>query len=308
MWPLASIFKAPKYYYNILHFDPPLSWQETNKRLGYNKDRNGAEINLSDPFFFTVVGNPRLCVVQAVVIGCGRGSEESDERCCRLEELLKGKCRAEWWKVFSSSRAKDCRLKGIAFTNELQIKYIFAPKVQSFILEVCHRHCVKSIIQCIMYIYLRIHVVKNTVICQMVSLCNVQHNVIYNYTFRPCKWVIIRLFVEPVRWLYNSSWGGDEISSSLQTPIVCCVFDCMYMYVYIHYTLYYSEFHFLYGLDLCLVYVNFWFIPSQPIRIPNGECLGFVDIANSFTIPNHYPWHRLEQCRAIFHCTSAIRK
>ena len=80
--------------------------------------------------------------MQAVVIGCGRGSEESDERCCRLEELLKGKCRAEWRKVFSSSRAKDCRLKRLAFTDEPQIKYIFAPEVQSSILEVCHPHCV----------------------------------------------------------------------------------------------------------------------------------------------------------------------
>ena len=36
--------------------------------------------------------------------------------------------------------------------------------------------------------------------------------------FRPCKWTIMGLFVEPVRWLYNRSFveggaGGDEISS-----------------------------------------------------------------------------------------------
>jgi hypothetical protein len=32
-----------------------------------------------------------------------------------------------------------------------------------------------------------------------------QHYVIYNYMFRPCKWVIIRWLVEPVRWLYKRS-------------------------------------------------------------------------------------------------------
>lgn len=198
MWPLTSAFKAPKYYNNSLHFDPPLSWQGTNKTLGYNKDRKGDEINLSAPFFFTAVGNPWLCVVQAVVIGWGRGSEESDEGCCRPEELLKGKCWAEWWKVSSFSRVKDSSQKGNAFTDVPQIKCIFAPKS--------------------------------------------------------------------------------------------------------------SEFHFLYGFEFSVVYVNFWFIPSQTIRIPDGECLDFVDIAYTFIIPNHHPWHRLEQCRAIFHCTSATRK
>lgn len=134
MWSLASIFKAPKYCSNSPHLDPPPSWQGTNKTLGCNKDRNGAEINLSASFFFTVVGNPRLCVVQAVVIGWGRGSEESDERCCRPEELLKGKCRPEWREVFSSSRAKDCRLKRIAFNNVPQMKCIFVlSDVQTFI-------------------------------------------------------------------------------------------------------------------------------------------------------------------------------
>jgi len=39
----------------------------------------------------------------------------------------------------------------------------------------------------------------------MVSLRNNQHYVMYNYMFRPCKWAIIRLFVEPVSWLYNRS-------------------------------------------------------------------------------------------------------
>jgi hypothetical protein len=122
-------------------------------------------------------------------------------------------------------------------------------------LEVCHPRFIKSLIQCIMFIYLYfivissssqplgsfgqepepsqvtgmalvrcilgkflevvcrcfpqylyIHVVKNT-IYQMVSLCNMHHKVIYNYTFRPCKRAIIRLFVEAVRWLYNRSLG-----------------------------------------------------------------------------------------------------
>ena len=53
--------------------------------------------------------------------------------------------------------------------------------------------------------YSHIHAVKNTTICQIVSLCNNQHYVIYNYMFRPCKLSIIRLFVEPVSWLYEIS-------------------------------------------------------------------------------------------------------
>ena len=31
--------------------------------------------------------------------------------------------------------------------------------------------------------------------------------------FRPYKWAIIRLLVEPMGRLYTRSWGGDEISS-----------------------------------------------------------------------------------------------
>jgi len=79
-------------------------------------------------------------------------------------------------------------------------------------LEVCHPCCVKWIMQCIMCIYLHTHAVKNTTICQMVSLCNMRQNVIYNYMFRPCKWTIIRLFVEPVRWLYSRSLVGGTRS------------------------------------------------------------------------------------------------
>ena len=56
--------------------------------------------------------------------------------------------------------------------------------------------------------YLGIHAVKNTTICQMVSLCNIQHYVMYNYIFRPCKWAIIRLFVEPEGWVCNRSLEG----------------------------------------------------------------------------------------------------
>ena len=65
-----------------------------------------------------------------------------------------------------------------------------------------------------MCIYLHIHAVKTTTICQMVSLWNMQHYVIYNYMFRPCKWAIIRLFIERVRWLYKRSLG-EEISSQI---------------------------------------------------------------------------------------------
>jgi len=61
-----------------------------------------------------------------------------------------------------------------------------------------------------MCIYLHIHAVKNTTTCQMVSLCNMHHDVTYNDMFRPCKWAIIRLFVEPVWWLYNRSLGGTR--------------------------------------------------------------------------------------------------
>jgi len=37
---------------------------------------------------------------------------------------------------------------------------------------------------------------QNTTICHIVSLCNKQQYVIYNYMFRPCKRAIIRLFTE----------------------------------------------------------------------------------------------------------------
>ena len=47
----------------------------------------------------------------------------------------------------------------------------------------------------------------------MVSLCNIHYSVIYNDMFRPYKWAIIRLLVEPMGRLYTRSLGrGDEIS------------------------------------------------------------------------------------------------
>ena len=49
----------------------------------------------------------------------------------------------------------------------------------------------------------------------MVSLCNMHYSAIYNDTFRPYKWAIIRLLVEPMGRLYTRSLGGggDKISS-----------------------------------------------------------------------------------------------
>jgi hypothetical protein len=62
----------------------------------------------------------------------------------------------------------------------------------------------------ILWIYLHIHSFKNTTICQMLSLCNIQHYIIYKYMFRPCNWTIIRLFIEWVSWLYHRSLGGKK--------------------------------------------------------------------------------------------------
>ena len=56
-----------------------------------------------------------------------------------------------------------------------------------------------------------IHAVKNTTICQMVSLLNIQHYVIYNYMFRPGKLAINRLFIEPVISLYKRGLGGRDL-------------------------------------------------------------------------------------------------
>jgi hypothetical protein len=65
---------------------------------------------------------------------------------------------------------------------------------------------------CIMCIYLHIHAVKTQQL-YMVSLCNLHYSTIYDM-FRPCKWAIIRLLVEPMGGLYTKGLGGgDEISS-----------------------------------------------------------------------------------------------
>ena len=52
--------------------------------------------------------------------------------------------------------------------------------------------------------------------------------------FRPCKWAIVRLFVEPVSCLYNRSLGGTRsrltsylVGSPPQTPIVKSTY-CFY--------------------------------------------------------------------------------
>jgi hypothetical protein len=63
-----------------------------------------------------------------------------------------------------------------------------------------------------MCIYFYIRAVKTqATICQIVSLCNIQEYVTYNYMFRPCKRAIIRLFLEPVTGLYNRSMGGRDL-------------------------------------------------------------------------------------------------
>ena len=103
--------------------------KKTDRTLGYNKDGNGAEINLSAPFLSCGCRKSRLCDV----IGWGRGSEEFDEGSRWAESLLKGKCRAELWGVFTSSCVKDCRQKAIiAFTYVPQTKCVFILNLQQF--------------------------------------------------------------------------------------------------------------------------------------------------------------------------------
>jgi hypothetical protein len=72
-------------------------------------------------------------------------------------------------------------------------------------------------------------------ICQLVSLCIIQHYVIYIYMFRPCKRAIIRLFLEPVIGLYKRSmvgrdlvlhrilWGYIQIIKSLGSIPLCLI-------------------------------------------------------------------------------------
>ena len=47
----------------------------------------------------------------------------------------------------------------------------------------------------------------------MVSLCNIHYSAIYNDMFRPYKWAIIGLLLEPMGRLYTRSSVGDEILS-----------------------------------------------------------------------------------------------
>ena len=89
--------------------------------------------------------------------------------------------------------------------------------------------------------YSHIHAVKNTTICQIVSLCNKQHYVIYNnYMFRPCKWAIIRLFLEPVSWLYNRSFYKAETCSCILRSVayyIVILSDkllCFWLHVYVN--------------------------------------------------------------------------
>jgi hypothetical protein len=57
----------------------------------------------------------------------------------------------------------------------------------------------------------------------MVSLCNMHYSAIYNDMFRPCKWAIIRLLVEPMGRLYTKGlhlrcrhrWG-DNIKGDIE--------------------------------------------------------------------------------------------
>jgi len=83
-------------------------------------------------------------------------------------------------------------------TNGLALCNNVASVVMRFFLSYCSQISV-TVTQCIICIYLHIHAAKNTTICQTVSLCNMHRNVIHNYMFRPYKWAIIRLFIEPVR-------------------------------------------------------------------------------------------------------------
>jgi hypothetical protein len=47
-------------------------------------------------------------------------------------------------------------------------------------------------------------------ICEVVSQCNIQQYVKYNYMFRPCKRAIIRLFLEPVIRHIQWEYGGTR--------------------------------------------------------------------------------------------------
>ena len=57
---------------------------------------------------------------------------------------------------------------------------------------------------------------------QMVSLCNIHYSAIYDM-FRPYKWAIIRLLVEPMGRLYTRSLGGGTRS---RLTLSCGVVGC----------------------------------------------------------------------------------
>ena len=54
---------------------------------------------------------------------------------------------------------------------------------------------------------------------QMVLLCNMQHSVIYNYMFRPCKWAIIRLtacirkYIHSVLYYWPNTTGMTHLKN-----------------------------------------------------------------------------------------------
>jgi hypothetical protein len=80
-----------------------------------------------------------------------------------------------------------------------------------------------------------------------VSLCNIQHYVIYSYMFRPCKRAIIRLFPEPVIGLYNSSMGGRDL------VLHHILWDYMVVNIYIDVWLSCEKFFvFILNLNLCV--------------------------------------------------------
>jgi len=84
--------------------------------------------------------------------------------------------------------------KVINFALKQSTKFHKGRKLNPYVLKVCHPLCVKSIIQCIHCVYIYIYMQSKTQ-----QFVREWHYVIYNYMFRPCKWVIIRLFVEPLR-------------------------------------------------------------------------------------------------------------
>ena len=107
------------------------------------------------------------------------------------------------------------RTRGMYFAWSHRRQYLSQPKISLLLAPLWSHHFYRTNLYNTMYIivlYTHIHAVKNTTICQMVSLCNIQHYVIYNYMFRPCKWAIIRLFVEPVSWIYNRNLEGGTRS------------------------------------------------------------------------------------------------